>query len=143
MGTAVFATCRMCGYRDSLHLGASRATHLERADWPVWCDDCGKMATTNYKQRPLRCRHCHSENVTRPEAAQNTRINREPVITWMCRIPELDETKPVVKKSFFGLFQSTVAPKKYREQLGLHNGLYRCPDCNEHQMCFSEYMQFD
>ena len=142
MGTGVYAKCRACGYRDELRLGAGRSDFLDRAEWPVWCDDCGKMDTTNYKQRPLSCYHCQSTNVTRPEAKKNTRMKLEPVITWLCRIPPEDENDPR-NKGLRGYLRRVFNPPKRSEDLGLHNGLYRCPDCSEHQLYFSAFMQFD
>ena len=49
MGTGVFATCRACDYRVELRLGSSRSNYLTSTEWPVWCDTCGKMDTTNYE----------------------------------------------------------------------------------------------
>jgi Zn finger protein HypA/HybF involved in hydrogenase expression len=141
MGFRAFARCEVCGYSNSLQMGAGRATYLIRADWPVWCGECGNMDTTNYMERPLRCEHCHSTNVTRPEARINTRMKRKPVLTWTCRLSAA-ETKPP-KKKFFGFLRRSDPATSKSEELGLHDGYYRCPACNEHRLRFSAYMHFD
>lgn len=142
MGFKAFARCEVCSYSNNLQLGAGRATYLMRADWPVWCAECGNMDTTNYMERPLRCVHCHSTNVTRPEAKINTRVKRKPVLTWTCRLSVAEASPP--KKSLFSVLRLGESPASSRsEELGLHDGYYRCPACNGHKLRFSAYMRFD
>ena len=141
MGTGVFATCRACDHRVELRLGSGRSNYLTHADWPIWCDDCGKMDTTNYMRRPLTCHHCQSTKVTRPEAKKNTRVKGQPVVTSLCRKTINDDTNPA-SRGLGERIRRALQSRSKPETLGLHGGTYRCPKCDEHQLHFSVWMHF-
>ena len=142
MGTGVFATCRACDYRVELRVGSSRSNYLTSTEWPVWCDACGKMDTTNYMQRPLSCYHCKSTKVTRPEAKKNTRVKQKPVITSLCRKPANNDNS-ATRAGLLERIRRVLQPQSNTEDLGLHGAPYRCPECNEHQLHFSVFMHYD
>lgn len=161
MGYRAFATCRECGHRDKHSLGAGWSDHLTHAFWPVWCDGCGKMGSTNYKERPLKCRYCGSAEVTRPEHRRNTKERRQGTINWTCRLqyrkpaskgssegPDASRSTGPNKRTIQYLFSSSWWPTLKRmwprtEELSLHDGDYRCPDCQAFALRFSVFMHFD
>ena len=146
MGFAVTARCKDCDYSHKLRLGAGRDTYRTRADWPVWCDNCGKLDTTNFMERPLRCSHCNSSEVTRPNARKNTRQKLPKTMTWSCTVAPKSEIHQPRRRGFFGLLEwLRLSVQRFRrsEELGLHDGDYRCPDCQAFALRFRVFMRFD
>jgi DNA-directed RNA polymerase subunit RPC12/RpoP len=63
LGTSTDAHCFACGYDTFLMLGGSMANHATYAAWPVSCTVCSAITTANFKQSPLVCQECKSNNV--------------------------------------------------------------------------------
>ena len=166
MGYKVLASCSSCGYKNFLSLGGIFDDHAEKAYWPVWCDDCGKLSATNYKSIPLKCGECGSGNVTRPENPRNTEVFGEANLSWTisCPLPtdEINRLeaerikqiealpKPSWKMKLWAKLtrrelQNTVTEiKRFSlESLTLHGGTYRCPQCQAMELRFMKFMRTD
>ena len=46
-------------------LGGGMANHTTYEAWPVTCKDCSAITTANFKQTPLVCEVCKSDNVAK------------------------------------------------------------------------------
>lgn len=66
MSYTIDAHCFHCGYDVVIGIGAGRKDtfqHGHFAFWPVSCETCHEISSVNYKEPPLFCGACWSENV--------------------------------------------------------------------------------
>lgn len=89
MGSVIGAKCKACGFSSStVVIGGDRQSYLEHAGWPIHCNDCHALRSTNIQREPLVCLTCGSENIglfggreTRAQRGLNRR-GPYPVATW-------------------------------------------------------------
>ena len=65
MGKVTSAACKSCGYFKYVRIGGSKASWTKHSSWPVYCDDCQTMTSTNLQSTPLACQDCDSVSVTK------------------------------------------------------------------------------
>lgn len=63
MGTSTDAHCFACGYDTLLRLGGGMSNFKTYSAWPVTCEKCAAITTANFKQSPLACERCESNDV--------------------------------------------------------------------------------
>ena len=63
MGTSTDAHCLACGYDAFLILGAGMLNFQTDAAWPVRCKRCAAIMTANFRQAPITCEGCESQDV--------------------------------------------------------------------------------
>ena len=82
MGTSTDAHCLACGYDTFLMLGGGMRNHTTYAAWPVACKVCSAVTTANFKQSPLMCEKCESENVTQITDRHEWQGDGKVIVTW-------------------------------------------------------------
>lgn len=82
MGTSTDAHCFACGYDTFLILGSGMANHTTYAAWPVVCKGCSAVTTANFKQLPLTCGKCTTENVTLMTDRQEWKGDGKVIVNW-------------------------------------------------------------
>ena len=65
MGQVTLVSCKSCSYFKHVRIGGSMASWSKNSSWPVYCDDCQTMTSTNLQSLPLACEHCDSASVTK------------------------------------------------------------------------------
>ncbi len=111
MGTSTDAHCSACGYDTFLMLGGGMSNHTTYAAWPVSCKTCAAVTTANFKESPLVCRSCKSQDVTSPTDLRWWKGDGNVIESWLMGLARDDA-------------------------LTLTNGHYRCPKCDEFELRF-------
>lgn len=131
-------------------LGAGWSNYETVAYFPVWCDTCGELACTNYKVRPLTCSKCGSEDVTQPNDKANTRETATALMTWFVPSKKVGNTSTAKSKRLLPRFADLVMGPMTRdrrakksEELVLHRGCYRCPECQGFHLQFKNIGLYD
>lgn len=85
--------------------------HETYAAWPVSCKTCAAVTTANFKETPLVCESCNSQDIIPPTDLQWWKGDGNVIESWGVRMGRDDE-------------------------LTLTNGHYRCPKCGKFELRF-------
>ena len=59
------ASCQDCGYTTQVMIGGLMASYRTHSAWPVYCETCDDITTTNLRSQSLACEKCKSLAVTK------------------------------------------------------------------------------
>ena len=82
MGKVTSASCKSCGYFKYVRIGGSMASWSKNSSWPVYCDDCQAMTSTNLQSMPLTCEQCDSASVTKYDAHHLVTGGTRALVSW-------------------------------------------------------------
>ena len=90
MGSRADVFCHACGYETVVTIGGGMENYQVFSGWPVCCDNCGSVTTTNLREQPMKCLSCGSDKVT-PYGEVKVRSERKqralsPMFQWGERV---------------------------------------------------------
>jgi hypothetical protein len=82
LGNIIDAHCTACNYKSSVTIGGTMRDFQTHSSWPVFCQDCGDMTSTNARAEPLICLTCQSARVTKYDAHHLVEGETREVAGW-------------------------------------------------------------
>lgn len=121
MGSEVIATCQ-CGVNASILIGGGMETHETICYFPCLCERCHAVVQVNLLDKRKRCPQCKTTKVI-PYDDPRLSMN-------------------LVKTPKSSLFTGAVGEWNAKEILGRDLSLpeknYRCPQCGQMTLCFTD-----
>jgi hypothetical protein len=82
LGNIIDAHCTACNYKSSVTIGGTMRDFQTHSSWPIFCQDCGDMTSTNTMAEPLVCLKCRSPRITKYDAHHLVEGGTREVAGW-------------------------------------------------------------